>query len=103
MRTHSFIMTLLCYLSTVRLLEFTSIYKPVGVLMNTFVKMITDVFIWMLLLTTFVVAATFLYHGLFSRMADPDGEGPSGAGGAQGIIFQLFSNANPTVWSMFGE
>jgi hypothetical protein len=40
---HAFIMSLLVYLSTVRLLEFTSIYKPVGVLINTFVKMTIDV------------------------------------------------------------
>lgn len=101
-RAQLFTLALLVYPSTLRLLEFTSIYKPVGVLMNTFVKMTIDVATWMLLLGTFVVAATFLYHGLFSRHVTSEAEG-LGAGGAQGIIFQLFSNANPTVWSMFGE
>lgn len=92
---HSFVLSLLVYISTIRLLEFTSIYKPVGVLMTTFVKMIVDVGIWLLMLITFVVAASFLYHGLFA-------DEYSGFA-SHSILYGLFSNSNPTVWSMFGE
>mmetsp|Transcript_20624 Transcript_20624/g.48406 ORF Transcript_20624/g.48406 Transcript_20624/m.48406 type:complete len:1424 (-) Transcript_20624:31-4302(-) len=93
---HAFLMSLLVYLSTIRVLEFASYYKPVGLLMNTFLKMTVDVGIWLLLLMIFAVAATFTYHGLFADEYETNTE-------INSILFELFSNRNPTIWSMFGE
>jgi hypothetical protein len=36
-------MAVIAYLCTVRLLEYAAIYKPIGVLLKSFVKMIQDV------------------------------------------------------------
>lgn len=72
--------------------------------------------IWMLLLVAFVLAAAFLYFGLFAdeyaafeaEGADAEGVGggaESGAhnSGVSGVLFALMSGRNPVVWSIFGE
>jgi hypothetical protein len=75
----------------------------------------------MLLLVAFVLAAAFLYFGLFAdeyaafeaAAAVADGSDAAAAGsepqggaydsGMTGILFALMSGANPVVWSIFGE
>jgi hypothetical protein len=74
----------------------------------------------MLLLVAFVLAAAFLYSGLFAdeyaafeaetalaEGSDADAatalEGGARDSGTSGVLFALMSGANPVVWSIFGE